>query len=124
MALLPLFFWWYYTQGITDLVRNIGSVISGLAHFFSFGRIFGSLLSPWRRLHDSYTGGLEDRMATFTANVATRVFGAVVRLIAAIAGMTSLVLALIVSFVVLAFWVVAPALIPFLIALGARTFIP
>lgn len=123
MALLPLFFRWYYTQGTADLIRNIGNVVSGLARFFSFGRIFATLLSPWRRLHDSYAGGIEDRMATLTANVATRIFGAVVRLAVVLAGAFSLVLAVAASIAAFAFWVAAPALVPFLVALGLKALI-
>jgi hypothetical protein len=123
MALLPLFFRWYYTQGTADLVRNIGAVISGLARFFSFGRIFRTLFSPWRRLHDSYTGGIEDRMATLTANIATRIFGAVVRLVVVLLGAASLAVAAAASLVAFVSWVAAPALVPFLVALGLRALI-
>jgi hypothetical protein len=123
MATLPLFFRWYYTQGTADLFQNIGHIMSGLVRFFSFGRIFSTLLSPWRRMHDPYKGGIEDRLTTLTANIATRVFGAVLRLLVVVLGMAALAFASVASLAVIIFWVAGPALVPFLIALGTRALI-
>ncbi len=109
--LIPVYLLWHYTTAWADLARLYSNFAWFLFHFFSIPILLRTLLSPWKRLHESRKGGEGGALGAFLLNSITRIVGAVIRLITIAAGVFSLAL-LTVFFVAFLFaWLFMPLII-------------
>lgn len=104
------YFLWHYSLALVAWWRIYLNLLWFLYHFFSVPVIVRTLFSPWRRLAEPYPKGFNPGAAaeTLVVNGLMRLFGLVVRLLFLSCSVMILSLAIILGWVALALWLVAP----------------
>ena len=124
LAVLPLhYLYWHYLLAWRDAWRLYGDVLWFVARFFSIIPSIKTWLSPWRRLGETYSGGL-DPAAWFSAvivNLLMRLVGAVARTALIVVGVLVWLLTLITGPAVGLIWLVLPPLV--LVLLGVALYL-
>jgi len=106
------YFSWYYGKAFLDITHVWLNFVWFVARFFSISTLLRTLLSPWKRVKETYERGsnFEDFAGVFVVNILTRVLGALIRLVIIAIGFIALTLTLVGGLLFLAFWIVAPIL--------------
>ena len=111
LALLPLhYLYWHYVLAWRDGFRIYRDLLWFVGHFFSIPTLIRTWLSPWRRLGETYEGGL-DPAAWFSAllvNLLMRVVGALARTVLILVGLLTWLVTALVGIVMVAVWLVLP----------------
>ena len=111
LALLPLhYLYWHYVLAWRDGFRIYRDLLWFVGHFFSIPTLIRTWLSPWRRLGETYEGGL-DPAAWFSAllvNLLMRVVGALARTVLILVGLLTWLVTALVGVVMVAVWLVLP----------------
>ncbi len=111
---LPLaYLSWHYSAAWADLLRLFTNLAWFLYHFFSIDLLLPTLLSPWKRLHESRhgTAGL---LGALILNLILLCFGFALRLFTICLGIASLALLALLFVAFLCLWVIMPVA-PFLL---------
>lgn len=105
------FFKWWYGDGLTARINEIGARLSRVSDFFSVGLLAATLFAPFRQLSVGRVNGpLGVHLRAFFDNLVSRVIGALVRLAMMVAALFASVGVLIYSFAVVMGWLVLPLL--------------
>ena len=110
---------WHYTRAWSDLVRLYRNLAWFLWNFFSIHILCKTLLSPWKRLHETGLHGAGGFMGGLILNVTLRGVGCIARLFAIATGLFSLLLLSLCALVFLVLWLFLPALSVASIVYGA-----
>jgi len=111
------FFWayvkWHYGQGLRELFYVAGNFLWFVAHFFSFKLLLKTLFAPWKRLGETYGGGLDLKAfaSTLIVNGLMRLVGFFTKIIVLFVGIISYLAVLVFSFCIFVIWVLAPAIL-------------
>jgi len=116
---------WHYGQGLKELFYVTSNFLWFIAHFFSFKLLLSTLFSPWKRLGERYSGGLdlEAFASTLIVNVLMRLVGFVTKILVLFVGLVSYLVALTFSFCVFTIWFLAPVILVGSIILSVTFFI-
>ena len=121
LTLLPLhYLYWHYVLAWRDGFRIYRDLLWFVGHFFSIPTLIKTWLSPWRRLGETYQGGL-DPEAWFSAllvNLLMRVVGALARTILILIGLLTWLVTALAGVVMAAVWLVLPFIPLILITLA------
>ena len=109
---------WHYTTAWVDIARLYSNFAWFLFHFFSIPILLRTLLSPWKRLHESRKGSEGGALGAFLLNSVTRIAGAVIRLATITAGVFSLALLTVVFIAFLFAWLFIPLILLWLVITG------
>ena len=117
--LVGYFAWHYSVRAFRDIFVVWTNLTWFVTHLFSIPLLLRTLFAPWKRVQEAYRRtGIEDLMETLVLNMLSRIFGAFIRLAIIATGLLALLLSAVMLFVTYAFWLAAPALIPFLFLYG------
>ena len=115
---------WHYGKGLRELLGVSRNFLWFVAHFFSFRLLSKTLFIPWKRLGESYEGGLDlgKYASTFIVNSLMRAVGLVTRSVVLIIGVASYLFVLAVSVLAFLIWFLAPAVLIGSLLLSATFF--
>ncbi len=102
---------WHYGRALRGIFMLWLNTLLFVVHYFSLLLLFKTLLAPWKRLQETYKGGigLENILGLIIVNTVMRAVGAVIRLVVIAVGLAVLVL-VVVGFIPFVFlWILAPA---------------
>lgn len=115
----PYYLNWHYTQGLSDLLKNLWNFIVFEFHFFSIKELLLTLLAPFQRVKENYGNNAIDFqriLSAFLVNLIMRAVGFVVRSFILFIGGICLVISLLLIPVLILMWLVLPFIL--LILLG------
>ena len=104
---------WHYGRAFVSLFLHWMNGLWFTARFFSVFLLLRTLLSPWKRLHETSTGGLDlqiffDRLIV---NTLMRLVGAFFRIIVIAVGLVALAAVLLGGALFILIWFAAPVVI-------------
>jgi hypothetical protein len=112
---LPLsYLGWHYTLALQDLAGIYRNILRFVYHFFSLPVLVRTIFAPWRRLGEAYPSGMLDisgKLAAFFINSMMRLVGAIIRLWMILFGSLVWLLAAILGLVTFVLWLVLPPLL-------------
>ena len=111
---------WHYTRGLLDLLGICGNFIYFTWHYFSIKQLAITFFTPWRRLGDitSRRWDLFEVFSSFVVTACMRVVGILLRGVTIVLGLISLVAVFVLEIVTLVAWIIMPAIVAFIFALG------
>lgn len=117
-AVIP---WWYLS--VPALLRHHQALLAAtIADYFSFAILLRTFFQPWKRDEQSYEQlSLPQQLQVLGLNLMSRLFGAMMRAAAMIAGLVVLAALGIFFLFLWASWLLAPFLALLLIGLGLWT---
>lgn len=120
LAFISTYIVWHYTQALSGTVRLWLNALWFVQHFFSLPLLAKTLFSPWRRLNETYQGGLnfENIASLIIVNTLMRLVGAVIRLFVIAIGLIAFITAFLGGIVFFVIWLLAPIVIPMFISVG------
>ena len=116
---------WHYGRGLKELFAVFGNFLWFVSNFFSFKLLLKTLFYPWKRLGETYEGGLNLNAfaSTLIVNGLMRAVGFCTKTLVMLVGLVSYVLLLIFSFFIFVIWVLAPIILLGSVALSATFFV-
>lgn len=102
---------WHYTVAWSDLVRLYRNFSWFLWNFFSIRILFGTLFSPWRRLHEGARKDIGGLLGSVIINLILRGIGFVARSATILTGLIALILLALFFLVFLVAWPFLPFLV-------------
>ncbi|MFT7507435.1 MAG: hypothetical protein ACI92I_000585 [Acidimicrobiales bacterium] len=114
------YFLWHYTVAFRQIFIVWTHLLWYVAHLFSLGVLLRTLLSPWKRMNERYTGGfsVERFFEVFVLNILSRFVGCCVKVPLIMVGSLTLLL---MSFGLVFFyvcWILLPVIIGALFVTG------
>ena len=108
---------WHFVEAPESIVRVLRNFLVFSARFFSVKILLKTFFSHWRRYRESYGRGFDLRryFFTFIGNAISRVVGMIIRLFTLAVWLASEVIIFAIGFIVVAGWIILPAIIVFLI---------
>jgi len=104
---------WHYTQGLRELFGVAGNFLWFVSNFFSFKLLLRTLFAPWKRLSETYGGGLD--LGAFASsliiNALMRAVGFCTKTVVILIGLVSYILVLVFSFFIFIIWILAPVIL-------------
>ncbi|NTW27499.1 MAG: ATP-dependent Clp protease ATP-binding subunit [Candidatus Moranbacteria bacterium] len=113
----PNFIYWYYNQGVHELLEIWKNFLLFTLRYFSIFELFKTLLSPWRRdVVFSSSRGFHpiEQLTILAENVISRMLGAIVRACVIAVGLIFLAIVFVLGLAINFIWIAAPFLLPFL----------
>lgn len=110
----PYYFNWHYTQGLSELSKNLWNFIVFQFHFFSVKDLLLTLLSPFQRLKEDYGNNaidFEKIASALVVNIIMRVVGFVVRSVILICAFICITFSLLLFPLLLLLWILLPFLL-------------
>ncbi len=119
--ILWYYFKWHYSKGLRETINTIKNFLWFVAHFFSFRLLFKTLVSPWKRMGESYGEGFnpEAFASAFIVNSLMRIVGFVSRIIIIFVGLLTYLAVSLFSFAIIFIWIFAPIILMGSLALAA-----
>jgi hypothetical protein len=104
---------WHYGEGLRELFGVAGNFLWFVTNFFSFKLLLKTWFAPWKRLGETYGGGLdlEAFASTLIVNGLMRVVGFFTKTVVLLVGLVSYLLVLIFSFFIFIIWIFAPIIL-------------
>lgn len=105
------FILWHYSEGFRNFLKIWGNYFEFFWNFFSIGRFFRTLLSPWRRDVSRVMQRGFHPVLFFQAlveNIITRILGAIIKSVMILVGVFFEILAFLFGIFVVVFWLGAP----------------
>jgi hypothetical protein len=114
--MFPYYLGWHYGRGLLEMFIIFRDFLFFVPRFFSIGELFRTLLSPFQRLKEHRSGGLDigDALGVFTINIMMRLVGLIVRSFVIALGIISFVLTFFLEIFLFILWLVLPFLLIFL----------
>ena len=113
--IFPYYLGWHYGRGTAETFVVFKNFLLFVPKFFSIGILLKTLFSPFQRLKENYSGGLNPGkfMEVITINILMRIVGFVVRSIVILFGVVAFVLTLVLLIFLFIIWILLPFLIAF-----------
>jgi hypothetical protein len=104
---------WHYTKGLKELFGVFGNILWFVRHFFSISLLLKTLFTPWKRMGENYTSGLDIGAfaSTLIVNSLMRIVGFASRAVVIFVGVLSYIFVLVMEALVLMLWILAPAVL-------------
>jgi len=110
LLIIPYYFSWHYSQGILDYFRVWKNLIWFLWNFFSIKVLLKTFFTPFQRLKETYSGGLD--LENFATSIIVtnlmRVVGVFARSALIIFGLISLTIFIVGGLLGIIIWLVLP----------------
>jgi hypothetical protein len=104
----PVFFTWWYTKGIKDLLNFIGVYFSYLYNLFSVTAVLKTFFSPWKRMVEARQPGIDGFRDWLIDNLVSRGVAIVMRTALLVLFILTMVFFALASVFVLVFWIFMP----------------
>jgi len=117
MFMLDLFVWWY-GNGWTGVLRATRRRLVGLSAAFSIDILLRTLFAPWKRIVTYPGAGLDAKLRALGDNLISRFVGFMVRIVALLAALVSLIGLCLVGIAELIIWPLLPLVAVALIVKG------
>jgi len=113
ITFIPSYVLWHYSKALENIVVLWLEALWFINHIFSITLLLQTLFTPWRRLRETYKGGLdlEDFFAMIITNILMRIVGAVIRLVVIVLGLIVLLSAFFGGILFFIAWLIAPVVI-------------
>jgi len=113
MPIILVFWRWYYTEAVKDVLTAWKNFIFFAINYFSIPLLFKTLFAPWKRDATKRPRGLDLKrfFEYITFNAISRGLGFVVRFFTIIAGIVYLILTIAIGAVFFVLWLVLPFVI-------------
>lgn len=120
LLLVPYYISWHYSRALAGIVRLTTNLVWFFWHFFSIGLLTKTLFSPWQRLQETHSKGLdiEAYLSTALVNGVMRGVGFIIRLLFICFGLIAIIGTIIIGSGVFIVWLALPLVIAFLITYG------
>jgi hypothetical protein len=120
LAILHHYLIWHYAQGFVQFLSVWKNLLWFIIRFFSLPELIRSWVSPWKRITEQRTKAwdIEDFFGSIIINILSRIIGFIMRTMVIAIGLVMLLLMLVGGAIAYLAWIVAPALVVFLIILG------
>ncbi len=120
LMLVPYYIAWHYTRAIQNFITIFTNLVSFVFSYFSVVFLFKTLFSPFKRMSENYTGGLdfENFFSTIVINILMRIIGFVIRTVLILIGLVCTLVAIGIGILAFGVWLVFPLLVPFLFFAG------
>ena len=104
---------WHYGRGLRELFGVAHNFLWFVAHFFSFKLLFSTLVAPWKRLGEHYSGGFDlgAFASTIIVNTLMRVVGFFTRSIILLIGFLTYLFVAVFSGFIFVIWFFAPMIL-------------
>lgn len=123
--LVPYYITWHYTLGIRNLLGLWRNFVEFVFNFFSIKLLLKTLLAPFQRLEEHYSGGLdlENYFSVLFINILMRIIGFVLRAVVIFAGMVFSVATLIFGAIAFIIWLMLPLILVFILVTSLNAFL-
>jgi len=113
LLIIPYYLSWHYSQGLLDYFRIWKNLIWFLWNFFSIKILIRTFFTPFERLQEKYTGGLdmESLAASIIVTTLMRVVGMLARTVIIIFGLITLTTFTLAGFIGIFIWLLLPMII-------------
>jgi len=110
LLIIPYYFSWHYSQGILDYFRVWKNLIWFLWNFFSIKVLFKTFFTPFQRLKETYSGGLdlENFATSIIITTLMRIVGMFARTVIIILGLISLTVFIAGGLLGIILWLILP----------------
>ena len=122
----PYYLNWHYTQGISELSKNLWNFVIFEFHFFSVKDLLLTLLSPFQRLKEDYGNNaieFERILSALVVNIIMRIVGFFTRSFILIIAFLCIGVSLILIPILLVLWLILPFLLLIFIGGSAWAYI-
>lgn len=118
--IFPYYLGWHYGKGTKETLTVFKDFFMFVPRFFSIGLLFRTLFSPFQRLKEQYSGGVNpgEFLSVITVNFLMRLVGLFVRSFFIILGLLSTVFTLILEIFLFIVWLALPILLVFFFVSG------
>lgn len=119
------YFKWHYGRGLREFFGVWSNLLWFIWNFFSFRLLLKTWFAPWKRMGEQYGSifNFSQIASTFIVNSLMRIVGFVTKTVVLFMGLVSLLAVLLVFFLVLVIWILAPAVLLGCLALSFGFFI-
>jgi len=113
LSIIPYYFLWHYSQGLLDYFKVWKNLVWFLWNFFSIKILVKTFFTPFQRLKETYSGGLDlERFATsILITTLMRLVGMIIRSAIIIFGLISLLIFIIGGLLGIVVWLFLPLII-------------
>lgn len=113
LLIIPYYLSWHYSQGLLDYFKVWKNLVWFLWNFFSIKILFKTFFTPFERLKETYSGGLdlEGFAASILVTTLMRLVGMVIRSVIIILGLVSLTIFIIGGLLGIVVWLFLPFII-------------
>ncbi len=117
---------WHYSSAYNDMFHIWWNYLWFVNHLFSVPEVFGSLLSPWKRLQEDKVSILlhpEEFFGNLFVNIIMRLVGLVVRTALLVIALLCFLIVLIGGILFFTLWTALPILLAHFLISGIKLFI-
>ncbi len=113
LLIIPYYFSWHYSQGFLDYFRVWKNIVWFTWNFFSIKILLKTFFTPFERLKEHYSGGLdiESLAASIIVTTIMRIVGMIARTAIIITGVISLSILIIGGILGIVIWLLLPFII-------------
>lgn len=109
--LIIRYFLWHYTKAFVDFFHIWRDFFWFCLRFFSIPTMLRTLFSPWKRISEERSGGIEGFFTSLVVNSIMRIIGFFMRSMLIVIGCLSLVAVFVFGVTALVIWIFAPLII-------------
>ena len=115
LLIFPYYLGWHYSKGITEVFVSFRDFLYFVPRLFTIKTLLKTLFSPFQRLQEEYSGGLEigKFLESFSVNILMRLIGFIVRTIIIIVGLFATVVTFILEIILFIVWILLPIILVF-----------
>lgn len=120
VAFISAYILWHYSSALSGIATLSIRALWFMTHFFSLSLLLRTLFSPWKRLHETYQGGLnlENLFSIIVVNTLMRIVGALFRIVVIAIGVICVIGVAVLSILFFVVWLLAPLVIITLFSVG------
>lgn len=113
LLIIPYYFSWHYSQGFLDYFRVWKNLIWFTWNFFSIKILLKTFFTPFERLKENYSGGLdmESLAASIIVTTIMRIVGMIARSVIIITGLISMTILITGGLLGILIWLALPLII-------------
>ena len=102
---------WWYGAGLMARIASVQARIASIMDYFSIDLLLRSIFSPFKQISaGSVSGPVGVKLRALLDRIFSRVIGAVVRLMLIVVGVIGIMLTVLLGVILVASWLVVPAL--------------
>lgn len=116
--LISSFFIWWYGDGWKHVIKSIGNRSIAIAASFSMSTLVRTWFAPWKRIINYSGDSFDDKIKALADNLFSRAVGFVVRSLVLFAGLVTIILVALISFIEIIVWPLLPVMVPIALILG------
>lgn len=120
ISIMPLFWQWYYTEAVRDVLQGWRNFIIFSLEYFSIPLLLKTIFAPWKRDITKKPRGLDFKkfFEYLVFNAISRGLGFLVRFFTIIVGILFLLLVIVIGALFFIIWLILPLMMIGLLVLG------